>query len=148
MSKDIDDVTIEISKAILGEELEKRLPPKIAYRLRAWLKGLRQKANLSDPAVQKTIKEAVAAKMEELHFLQTLTKNEVGVAAYSNGAVKMIFGESVSPKLKKMALDWATKRGLKPVEVSLNKAQGVSEEAIFGGDILDSNCIQRVKFSE
>ena len=147
--KDIDDVTLEISKAVMGEDLEKRLPPKVLYRLRNWIKGMRQKANLADPGVQVAVRKAIEAKVEEMEFSKTLAKSDVGVSAYSNGAVKMIFGEQVSPRLKKMALEWATKRGLKPVEVSLSKSEAAAEEAIFGTEPeLGMVCVKRVKFSE
>jgi hypothetical protein len=142
----IDEATLAMAKAF-NSPLEKTLPPKLAYRLRQWFKKLSQTTNLKDPQIQKTVLDAIIEKAEELNFISDLKKNEVAASVYANGSIKMIFGEKVSPKTKAQAMAWAKKRGLDPVEATLNKSEDTKEEVVFG-DLNLSKCLKRIRFSE
>lgn len=50
---------------------------------------------------------------------------------HENGMIKMEFDRNTPEHIKKAALKWAKKRGLKPVEASLNKSANSSESYIF-----------------
>jgi hypothetical protein len=144
MKKTIDELSQDITKELSGQELKKALPPKIAYRIRKWLKQHGgQHSKLSTKMIQQTLTQ----KMEEALLLKELKKNEGMVSIFDNGEVKMDFGKEVDPKLKKAALEWVKKRGLKPIEASLNKSDSSFDSMSFAANsaINLANSVKRFK---
>jgi hypothetical protein len=68
--------------------------------------------------------QMVHNKFERASALESLLKNEVMVAAFDDGDLRFDFGAKVPEKIKKAAIEWAKKRGLRPVEASLAKSVG------------------------
>ena len=143
----IDDLSAELTKEFSAKELsfpeiEKALPPKLAYRFQKWLKSLLYKKPAEFvPQVEKSIKNA----FEEMVLQKTLKKNEAMVSIYDSGMVKMDFGSDVSPKLKAAAMEWAKKRGLKASEATMVKSKDSNSRVVFGD--VSGNCMKRLKFS-
>ena len=130
MTKDINQLSIEIAKATTLEELTKAMPPRLAARFRAWMRSLHP-GTRANPSMMNRVRRMMTQKMEELIRSKTLQKNEAMVSAYNNGMVRMDFGSDVSEDVKKAAMAWAKKRGLKAIEASLQKSETSSGYAIF-----------------
>jgi hypothetical protein len=116
--KNIDDLSVELTKLIGQEHLYKALPPKLLYRLRAWKKKLKPSPVSDVKKFEKIIKNIVEQHMS----MKSLKKNEMMASFMDNGTIKMEFGAEVPEKVKKAAVQWAKKRGLNAVEASLNKS--------------------------
>jgi hypothetical protein len=124
----IDDLSLELTREIALENVEKALPPKLLYRFRRWMRmhgGRVPSAHLQ---------HLVTEKFEEISNLANLQKNEAAVSMFDNGIVKMDFGSDVDPKVKDAALKWARRRGLTPVEASLNKSANIPQSFVFAAD--------------
>lgn len=65
------------------------------------------------------------------NFTETLAKNDCEITNFDNGEFKMEFGPEVPETVKKRAMDWAKKKGFKPVEMSLGKNADSSTWTIF-----------------
>jgi len=151
---DLNELALEISKSLFDgkhEEIEKALPPRIAYRLKRWFQQMSPKLKALSPRKKQLMQRGIAQKMEEYLAVKDLKKNEMMTSVYKNKDVKMFFGSEIPENIKKMAIDWAKKRGLKPIEVSLNKSQNkdAPEQMLFSSinDTFDETvnpCIKRV----
>jgi hypothetical protein len=125
MRKTIDDLALQIMGEKVAEDLRKALPPKVAYRLRHWFeyvgprvriggrKKLKQRAN------QTTKSEA------------PLRKNQIMAQIGADETIRMDFGADIPESIKKAAMTWAKRRGLKAVEASLQKSADSSSYIIF-----------------
>ena len=118
--KNINDLTLDIMQAEVGEGLEKALPPRIAYRLRHWFRQQGRRVKMFGP---NKVAAQVAQKMEEVLTLKELKKNQFMARVHDDGVVKMDFGSAVPDKVRQAAMSWAKRRGLKAVEASLAKTQ-------------------------
>lgn len=151
----LDDLSLELSKSMIKqEEIAKaaELPPILAYKLRQWMrrkyKHGRLYGNRSTP-ISNRLSQTVAQKIEEFLALRDLKKNEFIASEYDNGEMKFDFGSAVPEKVKKMALAWAKKKGLKPTEVSLNKSKNTTSSVLCSKVEKSSDlslCLKRVKF--
>jgi hypothetical protein len=125
------------------EKLSKvQLPPKLRYRIRAWIKKMR-----GTGAQPIHVEQNLTRKFEEALALKSLKKNEVMASFYKNGALKLDFGGGVSEKAKQAAFEWAKKKGLKIAESSLAKSQGANSSVIFNTSNGSSECIGRAKWA-
>ena len=131
MSINIDDLSVELSQEIALENLEKKLPPKLMYRYRRWMRRMHPQTG---PYHFGVVNQAMTQKMEDIEAGSDLAKNEAMASFYDNGIVKMDFGPDVDPKVKEAALKWAKRRGLNPVEASLNKGADSFQSAVFSVD--------------
>lgn len=136
-------MTLELSKSLGMEGLTKAMPPKLRYRFYKWLKGAASRG-----VQQKDMQQAVKKAMDEIQELRTLAKSETMASFFDSGAVRFDFGSEVSDKIKKAALDWAKKRGLKTVEASLSKTKDANSYVVYGKKSIDeeSVCLKTVKF--
>lgn len=130
MKKNIDDLTLSIMQEAVGQDLNKALPPRIAYRLRQWFKRQGRRVHLSDP---KRVAAQIAQKMEEAMVLKELKKNQFMARVHEDGVVKMDFGAAVPEQVRKAAMSWAKRRGLKPVEASLVKTENGPYSVTYAG---------------
>ena len=150
MSKDIDQLAVDIAKANTLEELAKSMTPKLAAKFRAWMRSLHPRYH-QDPRMAQQLRQIVTQKMEEMLRAKTLQKNEAMVSAYNNGMVRMDFGSDVPEGVKKAAMAWAKKRGLKAVEASLQKSATAPEFAIFAMEkdipVQEVKCVEIKKWS-
>ena len=85
-------------------------------------KSLKQK----DEHLDEAYKSEVVSNLE-----QPLAKNEYEVTQFGNGEFKMEFGPEVPELVKKRAMEWAKKRGLKTKEMSLGKSSKTNSWVIF-----------------
>jgi hypothetical protein len=120
MTKNINDLVLDISNDLVLETLEKGLPPKLLYRLKALAR--KYLWNVPKKQVQQTMTTALARKMEEINNLKALKKNEVMASVYSNKTVRLDFGSGIPEEIKKKAMEWAKKKGLNVIEASLAKS--------------------------
>jgi hypothetical protein len=96
-----------------GKEM---LPPKLQYRFNKWRKSL-----ISKPKQPKL----GDMKMSEIK------KHETQVSFYKSDVVRMDFGSGVDANTKKMALEWAKKKGLNIVDETLAKSANGIHTVIF-----------------
>lgn len=129
--KSFDTASLEIMSEKLAEDLHKALPPHLAAKMRAWFrqqgarlrfKGVKDKQAWGNQAVN-----AITQKMEEVMAVQSLRKNQMMARIHNDGCVKLDFGAEVPEPIRKAAIDWAKRKGLKPVEASLAK----SKDAVY-----------------
>lgn len=118
--KNIDDLALSIMREAAGQDLSKALPPRIAYRLRHWFQRQGRRVKMGDA---KAVAAQVAQKMEAAMVLKELKKNQFMARVHDDGIVKMDFGADVPEQVRKAAMSWAKRRGLKPVEASLVKKE-------------------------
>lgn len=117
--KEIDKLTLDlVQDQIEVAELAKAIPPKLRYALRRWV----EKYSATKPKAMPKVKEMLTAKFEEKRDLETLAKSDVMVSTFDNGGIRMDFGSAVPEKIKKAALEWAKKRGLRAIEESMAKS--------------------------
>lgn len=143
---DINTAAIEMATEQNLEGIYKTLPPKLAYRFRKWMKGHPQRPALKS----EEIVALLVRQVEEVEALQNLSKNEVMTSVYDNGIVKMDFGSDVPESVRKAAMSWAKRKGLKPVEASLNKSRNSPESVLLCvGDLesTDGQCVKRLKWA-
>jgi hypothetical protein len=145
--KDIDTAALELATEGQLDNLYKALPPKIAYRFRKWMKS----HGASHPAIKnEEMARLLVQKIEEAAAVQDLAKNEIMTSIYDNGVVKMDFGSNVPEPVRKAAMGWAKRKGLKPIEASLNKSSNSPSSVILSAGSLDQiegSCVQRRKWS-
>lgn len=142
----IDEISAQLTRELCVEYLEKALPPKMLYRLRLSLKKLQPRS----PVEAKKIEKILNTKLEDYYAIGTLQKNEAMASLYDNGLIKMDFGPNVSEKLKKAAMLWAKRRGLKPVEATLAKSSDAVYSVTFTPKTVSGFgiCVKRIKWCE
>lgn len=116
--KNIDDLTVEIMNQQVADDLRKALPPRLAYRLRHWFQQQGRRVRLSGT---RKVAQQVAQKIEQAMALKELKKNQFMARVHDDGVVRLDFGAAVPEPVRKAAMDWAKRKGLKPVESSLAK---------------------------
>lgn len=50
---------------------------------------------------------------------------------HSDGIVKLDFGAEVPQSIKKAAIDWAKRKGLKPIEANLSKSNSSISSVVY-----------------
>lgn len=103
------------SQAIQGQSM---LPPKLKYRFEKWRRSL-----LPHPVKKPMIGQ-------DLHMSE-IKKHDTQVSFYKSDAVRMDFGAGVDVNTKKMAMEWAKKKGLKVVDETLAKSANGIHTIIF-----------------
>ena len=119
MAIDVDSVSADLTQELALTPLEKKLPPKLLYRFRKWMKQFRG-PHAAQPQVQKSL----AIAFDHMEAVKSLKKHEVMTSIYDTGAIRMDFGSDVDKKVKDAAMRWAKNRGLRATEASLDKATG------------------------
>ena len=137
--KDINEVSVEILESLS----KSNLTPNMRKQLMAYLGKIRKRSpHLFNSANKKALLQHIIKKAEEILSLEELKKHEAMVTLYKSGSFKFDFGEEVPDKIKKMAIDWAKKRGLLVSEESLNKSSNAKSTITFG--IIDE-CDEHIK---
>lgn len=134
---------VRIFKSI--DELEKALPPRLAYRFRKWLQRFHQ--GILPPMRVSKAERIVLTAFEDYLYKSQLKKHDVLFSKYENGEVRFDFGSNVSEKIKKAAIAWAKKRGLKVAEASLQKSLDSTSYIILqSNNAISSNriCTERL----
>jgi hypothetical protein len=140
--KDIDSVSADLTRELAFSPLEKMLPPKLRYRFYKWLKTYGGSRNSLMPNVQKSVNAAY----EHIAAIKELKKNEVMTSFYDDGAVRMDFGGAIDPKVKKSAMEWAKRKGLKASEASLDKSAGCASYVVYASDAAPKGvCVKYTK---
>lgn len=144
MAVDIDSLSIEISKTLSEDVLVKAVPPKLAYRFRSWMRQNSSRISNNPSYAYQLIHQ----KFEEMAVQKSLQKNEAVASFYESGVVRLDFGADIPEKIKKAALAWAKKRGLRAVEASIAKSLASPSYIVFsessGSDA--GICLQRYKW--
>lgn len=142
--KDIDTMSAELSQEMALESLEKRMPPKLAYRWRRWIQKMK-----GTPAASPQLGNLIRSAIEEVEASKELKKNEAQASFYDNGIVKMDFGPEINPKVKEAALKWAKSKGLKAIEASLQKSSSEFSYTVFSANSVSApgQCVKRIKWS-
>lgn len=146
---DIDKVSLELSQEIALESIEKTLPPKLLYRFRRWMRQMRQTSPIAEMPVGK-FEQIVFEKFKEIQAASdVLAKNEASAAFYDGGIIKMDFGSDIKSSVKEAALRWAKKKGLKVVEISLNKSTAAVSTYKFAtsDESTQGKCIKKIKWT-
>lgn len=73
----------------------------------------------------------VVDRSEQDSWVGSLRKSQVGVTVHDNGSLRLDFPGDLPENVKDMAMRWAKKRGLKPIEASLAKNVGGRSHAVF-----------------
>lgn len=137
-------MSADLTHELAFSPLEKMLPPKLRYRFYKWLKQYTAPRNNATAQVQKSVNQAY----EHLSAIKSLQKNEMIASFYENGAVRMDFGGDIDPKVKKSAMDWAKKKGLKASEASLDKSDGSPSYVVYAKASNPKGiCVKYVKYS-
>jgi hypothetical protein len=126
--KNIDELTVEIMEGEVGDSLDKAMSPRIANKLKYWFHKQGRRVRIWG---QQNTGQMVAQKIEEAMALKELRKNQFMARVHSDGVVKMDFGSEIPQSIKKAAMDWAKRKGLKPVEASLAKADSSSSSVTY-----------------
>lgn len=144
MSKDIDTLSVELTKSFGSSNL----PPKLKYRIQKWLRNLNRDSKRSDTE-KSEMKEIIKQELVTAFGFAGLEKNEMMATTFSDGSVKLDFGSGIPAHIKKAAMKWATARGLKPVEASLDKSDNKSTHVVLAKGKIDSNnqYINKVKWT-
>lgn len=138
MNYDIDEMSVELSKEMQMDPLEKTLPPKIRYRYYKWLKRF----SGNNPHIsQSSIQAAVHKAMQDLESIKSLKKHQAAASFFDDGTVRLDFGAKVDEKVKKAALDWARRRGLKTIEESINKSADANSYKVFAKDSVSEDAL-------
>jgi hypothetical protein len=125
--KDIDSVSADLTRELAFSPLEKMLPPKLRYRFYKWLKQYSAPRINPMQGVHKTVDQAFAHMLA----IKELKKNEVMTSVFEDGSVRFDFGGAIDPKIKKSAMDWAKRKGLKASEASLDKSAGSASYVVY-----------------
>lgn len=147
MSREIDQMTFDLIKTMSENQksIKKALPPKLQYRVRAWLRSLGIRG-----VPRAKAKQFITQKFEEEVAVRSLAKNETMASFYEDKVVKFDFGAEVPDRVKKAALSWAKKRGLKAVEASLSKSTSSSGQLVVAPNDtsvdLMAKCLRRIRF--
>jgi hypothetical protein len=145
----IDDLSVELAKNFSFT----KLPPKLRYRLKQWLKNVSTPVSYSRQQrqrIQSAIKNEIVAQILDKDATVELKKNEMMASSYSDGTLKLDFGSEVPEKVKKAAMGWAKKKGLKVVELSLNKAENVASSMVLSANKIESSgkeCLKRIRWA-
>lgn len=148
MNKDIDTLSLELAYEMLG----KSLPPKVLYRYRRWMRKFRPTSVSAAFEANKMNKneDVLADETVTQTLPEGLAKNETMASFFESGHIKMDFGADVSQKVKKAAMEWAKRKGLKVIEASLAKSSS-SPTSITYSLTLDNKrvekCVKQVKWS-
>ena len=95
-----------------------------------------------------TVQKSVNQAYEHITAIKELKKNELMTSFYADGAVRMDFGGDIDPKLKKSAMDWAKRKGLKASEASLDKSDGSPSYVVYAQSNQPKGvCVKYVKYS-
>jgi hypothetical protein len=113
-----------LDEARAYQTLEKALPPKLAYRLRSWLRRYHQ-------PVRPQLAQLVSDRAQQDSWARGLHKSQVGVTLHDNGSFRFDFPKDLPQGIRDLALRWAKKRGLNPIEASLAKSDGAASHAVF-----------------
>ena len=141
---ELDKMAIELTKSFKKVSL----PPKLKYKVKKWLQSVSPQTpdkQMDRRRVMETAKTELTRAL--LHHIDArpLAKNEIMASQYDNGALRFDFGSDVPDQVKHAAMVWAKKRGLNPVEASMNKNQGSMEEYLVCGARPDENsCSQEI----
>lgn len=145
--RDIDDLSMELTKAAFNSD---KLPPKLRYRIQRWLSDLKRDGHTTETK-KSEFKQFVKAELIKLIAQATepvLAKNEVMASSFSDGSIKLDFGSGIPAHVKKAALSWAKKRGLKPIEASLDKSiTSASFIVLSKSEFKGGQCINKVKWA-
>lgn len=129
---DLDKMALELSKSFRSVAL----PPKLRYKVKKWLKSISAQApdkQMDRRRVMQTAKSELTEALLRHINVKPLAKNELMASKYDNGAIRFDFGAEVPDNIKRAAMSWAKKRGLNPVEASMQKnTDHNSEYVIFG----------------
>lgn len=141
---DVDQISAELTQELGAETLSKAMPPKIAYRFRAWMRKMRPKSI----GEVKKMEQLFQSKLDEFYAMQTLAKNETMASVFDNGTVKLDFGAEVPEKTKKAAMAWARRRGLTAIEATLAKSANAPTSVTYSSGDSDSFgiCMKRIKW--
>lgn len=145
----IDELSMELAKNFNYN----KLPAKLRYKLRHWLRSVSTPVSFSTNqrrAIQSAIKSEIVSQILNRDESSELKKNEMMASSYSDGTLKLDFGHEVPEKVKKAALNWAKKRGLKVVELSLNKSENVASSMILASENVESvekECLKRIRWA-
>lgn len=145
----IDDLAIELAKSFDNS----KLPPKLRYRLKRWLRNMMSPQQVSAQQrqqVKRAVKKEIITQVLDSIYPAELKKNEMMTSAYSDGTIKLDFGAEVPETIRKAAINWAKKRGLKAIEAPLNKTQDSIDSIIFMSSkepSSDKICVKRLKWS-
>lgn len=145
---DLESLTEELAQA----DLSKGMPPKLRYKFMKWLRSMNPAetgvSQMDRRKMTTVVKEEISKAVKEAVLRQNLKKNEVMSSVYDTGDIKFDFGSEVPESVKKAAMNWAKKRGLKPVEASLQKSANSTQTVLFSnGSVHDvGNCVKRVKW--
>jgi hypothetical protein len=120
---DINKISVELATDMAS--LEKAMPPKLLYRLRALARKYRW--SLGRDRTKQTISDTLKQKGQS----PQLKKNEVCTAVYSDQSVRLDFGSDISDDVKKRAIEWCRKKGLVAIEASLAKSYGAGSYVLF-----------------
>ena len=105
---------------IKSEPMEKTaVPPMLARKMRYWLDRIKS---------SRIVHQSPTQKSEDLQ----LAKNEACASVYDSGLLKLDFGADVPEPVRKAAMSWAKRRGLKVLESPLTKSADKSQTYIFG----------------
>lgn len=122
-------MSIELAKEFNVDPLEKTLPPKIKYRYYKWL----QRFKMQNPQISSAkISQAIHKAIKDIESIKSLKKHQAAASFFDDGTVRLDFGSKVDEKVKKAALDWARRRGLKTIEESINKSADANSYKVFG----------------
>lgn len=147
MKKSIDELSIELTKELALESLNKTaLPPKLAYRWHRWMQKMKA---ISPKHLSEKTKKTEGFVFAEASETESLNKNEALASFYDSGVVKLDFGPEVDPELKKAAMKWAQKKGLKAIETTLQKSKDQFQTIIFSDDEKKEHgeCVKIVKIT-
>lgn len=111
-----------------NEELNKTLPPHIMNKLKYWFHRQGRRVRIWGPG---RTAQMIAQKIEEAMALKDLRKNQFMARVHADGIVKLDFGAEVPESIKKAALEWAKRKGLKPIEANLSKSDTVSSSVTY-----------------
>lgn len=140
----------EMAKALAGQDLNKAMPPLLRYKFTKWLKSLSggPDKQMDRRRIVQTAKSELCDKVLEHMSVKSLAKNEIMASTFTDGAIKFDFGSEVPEPIKKAAMAWAQKRGLKAVEASLAKSKDAVETVMFASSTNSSRtCSNRVKWA-
>lgn len=145
--KSLEKDVVSVSKSpLLAREINNYLKRSHIARK---LKGAKIREKMKQRLTPQQIAQQFVDKAEEVLAHKTLAKNEAMVSMYESGAVRLDFGAEVPEKIKKAALLWAERRGLKPVEASMSKsANGSPTYCVFNQEYdLADDCLKRFKWA-
>lgn len=144
--KPLEKITQSMKSPLLAKEITNYL--KRAHVARK-LRGAKTKANMRQNLTPQQIAQQFVDKAEEVYTLKSLAKNDTMVSMYKSGSIRLDFGSDVPDKIKKAALKWAERRGLNPVEASMNKSSKPAPSYFVYNqeyDLVDE-CLKRFKWT-